>query len=178
QRGRRATALRALARRPQHLAAARGGGTARARRRRHSRASGVVPPARGPGGATAGARLLVKDERRQGLIGTFLKTAAWHGGKDLRTLQRAGKRKLSSQGAVTVAVICWRSDGVTNPLGLPVIRRMVVPTRSGWNAAVDWQVSPAVKGTFGATIVPTAGVVLASDTVVPRKPARSVPTPA
>src|SRR5207245_653166 len=47
QRGRRAAALRALAGRPQHLAAARGGGTARARRRRDARACGVVPAARG-----------------------------------------------------------------------------------------------------------------------------------
>src|SRR5262245_9912777 len=50
-----------------------------------------------------------------------------------------------------------------------------MPTPTGWKAAVDWQTSPAVKATFGATMVPTPGMLLASDTVAPGKPARSVP---
>src|SRR5262245_53101781 len=52
-----------------------------------------------------------------------------------------------------------------------------MPTPTGWKAAVDKQLSPAVKGTFGARIVPTPGRLLASDTVAPGKPGRSVPAP-
>src|SRR5262249_32914503 len=84
-------------------------------------------------------------------------------------------RVRKSLAPVTVAVICWLSAGVTNPLGLPGVWGGVMPTPTGWEAAGGWQKSPAVKATFGATIVPTPGRLLASDTVVPGKPARSVP---
>src|SRR5439155_10079257 len=95
-----------------------------------------------------------------------------------RFLPSGGPTLRESTGPVTEAVICWRSEGVTNPLGLPVIRRVVVPTPTGWKAAVDRQSSPAAKVTFGAKIGRASCRERVNDTVVAGTPTRSVPTPA